>query len=349
MARRKTSEVLMTGEKIDPRNTVSATTSDNVGTSKTKNRRKPRVIDFVGDRTRPPAVPKKQSEASPPEKPSNQPITLKAEHPPIPKPKPGNGSIRINPDQQSMVLAETIVSSIVGEMKSQADRNGGYLSVDGIEQLHNKFRRQTTALSQIFSQSFEAYVRARERANWEQKRDFPFDRIMVKNFSHLFSEGSPSDFNRVSRRMLPGFFMAIGMMLGPDVVEEFQEKCRGEVENTRLEKGAAFVWEDVYGRIGVQTIGFDAMIAIIRHFDDFEKRAQWFSDLVNGHLTPPEASDNKDKGWEMTPGALKLFLRTLFHDLFKALNDETEKQKLIKRHGLEACEIALEVQEKTRL
>jgi len=33
--------------------------------------------------------------------------------------------------------------------------------------------------------------------------------------------------------MLPGFFMALNMMLGAEVVEEYQEKCRRMVEVSR--------------------------------------------------------------------------------------------------------------------
>jgi len=341
-------------------------------------RRKPRVIDLVGDRTHrpqktqpppaqailqaPPAIampvpaalatdPIPTSDVQPQTNraKTHQPITLKAAHPPIAKPKSTANSQGYNPEQQSMVLAETMVDSLIGGLKTEALKKGGHLSMQDIDQLHNRFRKHTVALSQIFSQSFEAYVRARERANWEQKRDYPFDRILVKNFSHLFNSGHAGDFNRVSRRMLPGFFMSIGMMLGPEVVEEFQEKCRQEVERVRQAKPNEFVWEDVYGTANAQTISFDAMIDIIQYFSDFEKRRQWFTDLINGHLTPVDGTDKKDAGWEMTPGGVKLFLRTFFHDLFEALADTATKRSLIKRHGSSACDIALYVQEKVKI
>jgi len=382
----------LTGEKVAHSNKIEARTGIGPGDQNPKQitpvsmasghlvhaRRKPRVIDLVGDRTQSPqanqppptqpfpqttppmAMPAPVARATPPIPTPNvqpqtnrpktpQPITLKAAHPPIAKPKASANGKACNPEQQSMVLAETMVDSLIGGLKTEALKKGGQLSMQDIDHLHNRFRKQTVALSQIFSQSFEAYVRARERANWEQKRDYPFDRILVKNFSHLFNNGTASDFNRVSRRMLPGFFMSIGMMLGPDVVEEFQETCRQEVERVRQAKPDEFVWEDVYATAGAQTISFDAMIAIIQHFADFEKRRQWFSDLINGHLTPVDGANKKDAGWEMTPGGVKLFLRTFFHDLFEALADTATKRSLVKRHGAGACDIALYVQEKVKI
>ena len=40
--------------------------------------------------------------------------------------------------------------------------------------------------------------------------------------------------------MLPGFFVALGMMLGPEVVEEYQQQLRAVVARVRGGGGGVF-------------------------------------------------------------------------------------------------------------
>jgi hypothetical protein len=140
-----------------------------------------------------------------------------------PKPAPKKVPRPPTAKEQSKVLAETVVTSMVDRVREEALKKGS-LTVDDIDAMKGEFDKQAPALTETFEQSFEDYVKARERADWDQKRDYPFDRIIVKRFSPLFNETDMSRFDRVSRRMLPGFFMALSMMLGPEEVDEYQEK-----------------------------------------------------------------------------------------------------------------------------
>jgi len=128
-----------------------------------------------------------------------------------------------SPKEQSRVLAETVVKSFGNRMKAEAARKGGILNSDDIDALDHEFREKTVVLQEMFEKSFEDYVAARERAVWDQKRDFPFDRQIVDKFSHLFpSPGGLSLLDgAVSRRVLPGFFRALNLMLGEAATEGF--------------------------------------------------------------------------------------------------------------------------------
>ena len=132
------------------------------------------------------------------------------------------------PASQSKALAEAVVSSFVDRLIAEATRKGGYLTVRDLQEMNREFEKKAEALQAVFEKSFEDYVRARERAAWDRARDYPFDRQMVERFAHLFPESSDLSRNQVfiSRRMLPGFFIATTMMLGPEVIEDFQERCR---------------------------------------------------------------------------------------------------------------------------
>lgn len=189
-------------------------------------------------------------------------------------PKPVTVVDMSSPESTSKALTETMVRSFVDKMKAVAKAKGGHLSVKDLEDMQADFDRQAEALSGALAQSFEVYVKARERSNWDQQRSFPFDRLMVKKFSHLFKEGETLGPDDLSRRMLPGFFVALGMMLGPDVVQDQQEKLRGVVERVKEQGKSVFNWDDVYGDKTSIGVSLNAEVAIARHFDEFEKRSE---------------------------------------------------------------------------
>ncbi|MEE9194395.1 MAG: hypothetical protein V3U44_01030, partial [Alphaproteobacteria bacterium] len=151
-----------------------------------------------------------------------------------------------SPKDISKALADTVVTALVDKLKAEAEARGGHLTSADLEAMQADFNRQAEALSSVFEQSFEVYVKARERAVWDQQRNYPFDRLMVKKFSKLFRDGGEIGPDDLSRRMLPGFFVALGMMLGTEVVEKYQEKCRGVVEKVKASGKSVFNWDDVY-------------------------------------------------------------------------------------------------------
>ena len=140
----------------------------------------------------------------------------------------------------SEALANIMVQSFVDRMKAAAEAKGGHLTVQDLEDMQDDFDRQTRALSGALEKSFEAYVKAQERSDWDQQRNFPFDRLMVKKFAPLFKDGAGLGRDDICRRMLPGFFVALGMMLGPDVVEEYQQQLRAVVARVRGGGGGVF-------------------------------------------------------------------------------------------------------------
>lgn len=242
---------------------------------------------------------------------------------------------RASAEAWSEALAQTAVTSVMDKMCAEIQRKGS-LNLADIGAMQNDMAAQAAALSGTFEQALKDYAEARERANWNEKRDYPFDRLIVKRFSSLFQEKDPSRFDRGSRRMLPGFFLALGMMLGPDSVDHYQERCRLIVDRIRDEKGDAFDWEDVYAAKDARTLLLDALVDIARRFDNFERRANWFIEMVNGNLTPVDESPSDDADWELNPAGVKNFLNTLLDDLRRVLATDQGKRHIAKRHGDDA-------------
>lgn len=243
-----------------------------------------------------------------------------------------------SPESTSKVLADTMVQAFVDRMKAEAKAKGGHLSVQDLEDMQDDFDRLAAGLSGALAQSFEVYVKARERAVWDQQRDYPFDRLMVQRFSHLFKEGDTLGPEDLSRRMLPGFFVALGMMLGPDVVEENQRKLRVVVDRVLAQGKSVFNWDEVYQDQTSKGVALSTEVAIAIHFDEYEKRSEWFIGIVNGHLAPVDADTHPNvANWEMTPARFNSFLDGLLKDLRAQLDTDAGKMMITKRYGAEAC------------
>ena len=280
----------------------------------------------------PTAPPPLQPQAAPP---PAQPAPAAAKPPAKPPAKPMDMS---SPKEASQVLATTMVQSFVDRMKAEAQAKGGHLSVADLENMQADFDRQAEALSGALEKSFEVYVKARERSVWDQQRDFPFDRLMVSKFSRLFKDGEALGPDDICRRMLPGFFVALGMMLGPEVVEENQEKLRAVVERIRGEGKSVFSWDDVYADKTSKAVSLSSEIAIAQHFDEFMKRSVWFINLINGHLAPVDAGTHTNAAkWELNEEGFRKFLGALMTDLRKQLDTDAGKMAITKRYGAEAC------------
>ncbi len=243
-----------------------------------------------------------------------------------------------SPQGASKVLATTMVESFVDRMKAEARAKGGHLTVQDMENMQADFDRQAQALSGALEKSFEVYVKARERSVWDSQRNFPFDRLMVKKFSNLFKDGEGLGPDDLCRRMLPGFFVALGMMLGPEMVEEYQEKLRAVVERVRGDGTTVFNWDDVYKDPTAKTLALNSEVDVAQHFDEFEKRSEWFINMVNGHLTPVEPGAHANViGWEMTETGFKRFLHALMADLRAQLDTDAGKMAITKKFGGATC------------
>ncbi len=205
-------------------------------------------------------------------------------------------------------MAKAVVGSVIERMKAEATQRGGYISIADMDAMQAEFDETAASLGKSFEESFDAYADARERAAWDQKRDYPYDRLIVKKFSHLFKDDDLTRADRVSRRVLPGFFIAQGMMLGPEAVEAYQEKCRLLVGQIVDQRGEDFDWEDIYESPDARGLILDALLNLVGQFTNYERRSTWFIDLVNGHISPLDVADKADAGWELSPtGARRLF------------------------------------------
>ena len=246
--------------------------------------------------------------------------------------------------EQSRALAEAVIESFAKRLTDAARKRGGFLTLADLDELNSEFRAKTAQLQRVFQQTFEQYVKARERAAFDHARRFPFDRVIVNTFAHLFTPEVAAEHgrDRVSRRLLPGFFLAMDKMLGTEQVEGFQDGCRAIVE--RLAPGAEsdLNWDRVYGDPETATLALDALFAFAPYFEEYNKRRDWFIALVNANLTPAEGTaaatgDHPEADWLMTERGFGNLVDGLFLDLRRGLADGGARDALAARHGGAAC------------
>jgi hypothetical protein len=237
-----------------------------------------------------------------------------------------------NPAERARAIAETLIGSFTDRLVSEARGLGGFLTIADLERLSEELHAKAGALQRVFEQGFEEYVRARERAAQGQGRRYPFDRIVVNRFAHLFALGGAYDPDRVTRKVLPAFFMALDKMLGEEAAETFQAKTRAIVERLSPRREGEPDWDALYADAEARELARDALLAMAPYFEDFAKRRDWFVALVNGHLGAPAAAD-PDPDWVLSPGGFELLADELFGDLRAALADAEARARLTRRHG----------------
>jgi len=239
--------------------------------------------------------------------------------------------------ERGRILAETVVGSILQRLTVEAKRRGGWLTVEDIENLRREFEGKIEALQKVFELSFEEYVKARERASWEQARRYPFDRLIVERFAPLFASdgGPPLADGGLSRRLLPGFFMAMNMLLGHDITEVYQEQCRRLVAKIKEAHGNRLDWMDVYGDEAARTLTNDAVVAMVSHFEDLRRRGNWMVEVINGHLAPPDVGREgpEVETWQLGERGFIRLANALYSDIREKMATETGRLRLTRAYG----------------
>ena len=246
------------------------------------------------------------------------------------------------PAGQGHALAETVVMAFIDRLRHEAEALGGALTLADLERLAADFHNKSAALRQAFELTFEAYGRARERAKFAQNRNYPFDRLLVQRFEHLLARG-PASGNLSPRRVLPGFFMAVEMMLGRQVLDAYQEHCRIIVERISKAQGGKFAWPDLYAEPEAATLAFDALVAMAAYFADYDKRARWFLTIVNGHLGPaPANASPEEAAWQLGEAAFRDLLGALFAEIKDSVATADARTLFARKYGIDKCRAVAE-------
>ncbi len=250
--------------------------------------------------------------------------------PPSAPPAMANGSIT----EGSRLLVDTIVATFTDRLKSEAAKRGGQLSAADIDRLAGELDGKRAQLEAVFRSTFESYVRARERAAFDHARQFPFDRLIVNTFAELFTpqRADIDGLDRVTRKVLPGFFMALDRMVPPEKLEEFQERCRKVVALISSGEERVMDWRALYDHPDAKQLLIDALAAFAPYFEDLDKRRQWFLPLVNDNLQV-----DPDDDWSLTADGFYNMALAMFMPLKRELEEAAGRLRMMNRHSAIDC------------
>lgn len=235
--------------------------------------------------------------------------------------------------ERSRMLAQAVVEAFTERLKEELMKQGGTLGQPHVEALNTEFQAKADQLTAVFEKALSETAREQEASRWHAIKRPAFDRLMVKRFEHLFIRRGDDGriHGSVSRRVLPGFFLGLNMMLGPELLERYQKRCDEAVE--RVMKGTLPVdWVRVEHDDEVQKTILDAQLAIARHFEDVERRGAWFLHIINTHLAPVADEHAPDAVWEMTLPPLLEMVLCLLSDLKAVVANDVAWALLATRH-----------------
>ena len=147
--------------------------------------------------------------------------------------------------------------------------------------------------------------------------------------------------------MLPGFFVALNLMLGTDIRDSYQGKCRAIVKIIGQQNGQDFDWDDIYDNEDARAIVFDALVDIAGSFADLNKRRDWFVDLINSHLESPGIDmDEESQAWSITPEGFDEFFEALMSELRVAVSMEAGRSLITRRRDEKTTENLIRLMKK---
>ena len=226
-----------------------------------------------------------------------------------------------------------VVGHLITRLEVEAGKQGGSLSAEDIRACAQRFLKdELPHFTAAFQRSYDDCSHRREETHWSGLRKQPLERILAKKFAQLLParKGDDGQLGIVSRRVLPGFNLAITKMIGPMLYDQCQHKAATILERHATAQGG-YDWKAVYADPQCQTLTNDVMVVVAHYFSDFDRRRNWFMDLVNSNLAPAKPGDDLHANWQLTNHSFAEMMRALFADLTRL--QENQPDKLMARYG----------------
>lgn len=219
--------------------------------------------------------------------------------------------------------------------------DSGQLEREEIAKISREFKnKQKNDYLRKVQRIAEEWLAQVEKNHWSHNRKRPFERIMVKRFSHLFPPSeSLANKHAVSRRALGGIFEAFRQLAGHEFMDQCQGAGRGILKRVMEGSGDAFLWDEYYDDLSANDLVDDLMAVVAWSFTDTAARVQWMLNLVNNNLSPPEdyAFEGEEVfNWTLSEKGLIEILRSLFANFKEKLANDGSRREIEMRYGQKA-------------
>jgi len=235
-------------------------------------------------------------------------------------------------------LATSVLDDYTTQLIDMVENSTHGLTIDDIRSFLDGYKAKAIVADQSsFKAHFQRCLVRREQEVFDPNRRAPFKRVLTMRFIDLFpAEGALDGSGAyVSRRMLPGLFLAFEKMVGSEPFAQGHGVCIDALEASKNADGVA-IWEDLYALPAVMDAVDDMLMRLVSHFDNPMKRVMWMLTIINNDLADPldfdfEGDANKD--WQLDEHGLINVLRHLFRGLRHRLKDKAHAQALSHKYG----------------
>ena len=237
-------------------------------------------------------------------------------------------------------LAQILLERVADHLCNAAAESGGKLNTAQIQASLDEFKRRTDPdVTDFYRTGWNECLAVIDEVRRESGRRMPFERLMVKPFAHLLPAAHQpvEPGQQLSRRVVPGFLSSLQQMLGPVLLEQYQNRCRELVRIIQTARGNDFEWDDVYTDPTSQVIVNDVLVHISKHFADFERRRTWMVGVIAGEMSLGE--DPVERDWCFREEEFHMLVTALFKPLRRQMHTNEGQQRIKDRYGAIACEM----------
>ena len=233
--------------------------------------------------------------------------------------------------QRCRYISESYLDLFLTYVERQAVQHGGRVDAHTLRNMAGDFQKlnQVTnaALSQLFSDCNLARLNQRHR---DQRKDH-LGRLLVEQFAALFVEkgGLRPSQGGLSSDILPGFFHALALALGADLLDRYRSRCNEIVERLQAAAGDDFDWATYFNELEINDILIEILVSLSRTFSNFERRKSWFIDILNKE----RRSHPGAKGPGFSDAHLQNMAHALFDHLKVAIDDNSSRSGMVKKFG----------------
>lgn len=232
-------------------------------------------------------------------------------------------------------IAHTMIGHFTTRLEVEAGKAGGALTAEAIRALAERFLAEEHArFAPTFRRSYDTCSATRDAAQWHSSRRRPFDRLLMHDFAHLYPPrtGDEGEQGVLSRRCIPGFKLALVKMIGPELYDQCQIKAQAILDRHRLGDGT-HDWHAAHADAQARALVTDVLVAVAHYFGSFDKRRDWFLNLVNANLDNTLGSDGEN--WRMNNHSFAEMMHALFGELRIVLIKRPDE--IAHRHGEHAA------------
>ncbi len=234
-------------------------------------------------------------------------------------------------------IAETYLDWFLEYVDGEArrkDTDAGSNKLEDLRDLAERFRKSQRSAPPLFRNSFFSCNQGRLNSAWKDDLDDHLLRLLVEQIFPLFvEEGGPElEWGGLSRKMLPGLFKAIILIVGTRTLEDCDHKCFMTVKRLREEDGADFKWDDFFNHTEARQVLIRILADLAHSFDDFTQSREWFIGVVNkNHFGGEDGERPGVPEWRFDEKQFATFARYFFVPLVEAMASAEERAHIAGR------------------